>query len=114
MFDSFLCLYILRVMKAKIYRPEKVATQSGLGKTRLWVLEYDRLRKRHLDPLTGWVGSDDMRTQVKITFATLEEAKAYAEREGLSYEIAIPSKRVYRRKTYMDNFAPNRRDLWTH
>ena len=35
----------------------------------------------------GWIGSGDMRGQVKMRFATKEEAIAYAERNQLSYQV---------------------------
>ena len=102
------------MIRARIYRPEKIATQSGRRKTKAWVLEFAPERKRTLDPLTGWTSSDDMRSQVRMEFPTREEAEAYARRKKMDYEIKEPSSRRQRAKSYGDNFAAQRRDLWTH
>ncbi len=102
------------MIRARIYRPEKIATQSGRRKTKAWVLEFDPERKRTLDPLTGWTGSDDMRSQVRMEFSTRDEAEAYARRKGMEYEIKEPSSRRRRAKSYGENFTAQRRELWTH
>ena len=102
------------MIRARIYRPEKVTTQSGTRKTKAWVLEFDPERKRMLDPLTGWTGSDDMRSQVRMEFPSLKLAEAYAKRRGGEYEVKMPSARPRPAKSYQENFAPHRRRLWTH
>ncbi len=101
-------------IRARIYRPEKVATQSGRRKTKSWVLEYDPERKRLLDDFTGWTGSDDMRSQIRMEFPSKEAAIAYVERKGIDYELKMPSEHKRKGSSYTDNFSPNRRDLWTH
>ena len=40
-------------MRARIYQPAKTAMQSGVGKTKLWVLEYAPAAERTVDPLMG-------------------------------------------------------------
>ena len=39
--------------KAKIYKPNKSATQSGLGKIDKWVLEF-KTKEPTKNPLMGW------------------------------------------------------------
>ncbi len=102
------------MIRARIYRPEKIATQSGRRKTKAWVLEFAPERKRVLDPLTGWTGSDDMRAQVRMEFPTREEAEAYVRRKNMDYELKEPSSRRQHTKSYDDNFVTSRRGLWTH
>ena len=103
-------------MLAKIYQPARSAMQSGHAKTRSWVLEFVPADGRWIDPLMGWTGSDDMDSQVRLSFATREEAVAYAERYGIAYELFEPKKRAHilRQNGYGDNFASGRRSAWTH
>ena len=66
-------------MAARIYRPAKSATQSGSAKSRYWLLEFDRESAPEIEPLMGWTSSLDTKTQVKMRFATEEEAVACLE-----------------------------------
>ena len=102
-------------MRARIYQPAKTAMQSGVGKTKVWVLEYAPASSRTVDPLMGWTSSADTRQQVKLTFETKEEAIAYCEREGLAYTV-LPEAPVARaiKKSYSDNFKFGRSVNWTH
>jgi hypothetical protein len=62
----------------------------------------------------GWIGSADTQKQVRLTFDTKEEAIAYAERSGLTYDVELPHHRRVRPKAYADNFRYGRLDNWTH
>jgi hypothetical protein len=103
-------------MLAKIYQPARSAMQSGQARTRHWVLEFVPADARWIDPLMGWTSSDDMNSQVRLTFETEEEAVAYAERHGIPFERFEPKGRrhVVRQNGYGDNFASGRRVAWTH
>jgi len=103
-----------RRMKARIYKPARTAMQSGDARTKDWVLEYEPEAAREIDPLMGWTSSRDMRSQVRLTFATKEEAIAYAERSGIPYRLAEPKPRDAVRKSYSDNFRFGRKEAWTH
>ena len=72
-------------MSARIFSPAKTAMQSGKAKTGLWVLEFDPELPRKIDPLMGYTTSGDMKSQIRLTFETKEEAIAYAEKNGLAY-----------------------------
>jgi len=72
-------------MFARIYKPAKTAMQSGLAKTKDWLLDYEPATARETEPLMGWTGSNDMLSQVKLFFETKEEAVAYAEQNGIPY-----------------------------
>ena len=91
----------------RIYRPAKSATQSGRAKTHRWVLEYEMSAPKVTDPLMGWIGSADTRRQVRLTFASREDAVAYAERNGLAFTVEAPHERRVRPKSYADNFRPS-------
>lgn len=101
-------------MLARIYRPAKTAMQSGKAKTKDWVLEFEPASARRSDPLMGWTQSSDMNGQVRLTFETREEAVAYAQNNGLAFQLFEPKvpKRII--KAYADNFAAGRRQPWTH
>lgn len=101
-------------MQVIIYQPAKNAMQSGDANTQHWVLEFDHPRPKKLDPLMGWVSSDDTLQQVALSFDTKEEALAYAKRHGYTPLILHPSKQMMKLKSYSDNFAYKRKGLWTH
>lgn len=101
-------------MVARIYKPAKTAMQSGRGKTHLWILEFEPAMPREIEPLMGWTGSGDMNQQVKLRFPTREEAIAYAEREGIAYEVLESHERERKRASYSDNFRFDRIQPWTH
>ena len=103
-----------RTARALIKRPAKSAMQSGLANTRNWVLEFAASSPREIEPLMGWTSSADTRRQVSLTFASKEEAIAYAERRGISYTVEEPKERQIRPKSYADNFRFDRRIPWSH
>jgi len=90
--------------RARIYRPAKTAMQSGRANTRRWVLEFEQAGPKSHDPLMGWVSSGDTRGQLRLRFATKEEALAYAAKRGLVAEVEEPRERRVRPKSYADNF----------
>ena len=103
-------------MRARIYRPAKTAMSSGMAKTQQWVLEYAPASAREIDPLMGWTTSDDTQTQVRLQFDTKDAAVDYAERHGIEATVVEPQKRApnIRPGGYGENFATNRRGVWTH
>lgn len=103
-------------MRARIYQPAKTAMQSGLAKTKGWVLEFAPANARSVDPLMGWTSSDDTQAQVRLKFDTREAALAYASEKGIEAEVTDPNPRkpVIRAGGYGENFATGRRGAWTH
>lgn len=94
--------------RARIFQPAKTAMQSGRAKTRKWILEFEPAAPRVNDPLMGWVGSSDMRGQIRLRFDSRDEAIAYAERRGLDFVVQDPSVRKMRAKSYAENFRYDR------
>lgn len=94
--------------KARIYRPDKSAMQSGKQNMLKWVLEFAPEKPYFVDNLMGWVGMTDMPQEVRLRFPTKEAAIAYAERQRIAYEVFEPNKRRVARKAYADNFKYNR------
>ena len=60
------------------------------------------------DPLMGWTSSADMRQQLRLSFATRDEAVAFAERNAIAYRVVEPERRKTRKKNYADNFRFDR------
>jgi len=94
--------------RARIFRPAKTAMQSGRGQTRKWMLEYEPASPREPDPLMGWSSAQDTLNQVQLRFDTLEEALAFATKQGLDYTVTAPQISTEKLKSYADNFRYDR------
>jgi len=101
-------------MSARIYRPAKTATQSGAAKSRRWLLEFEPEQPREVEPLMGWTSSGDMKAQIKLWFATKEEALDYAARQGIEARVEEPGVVTRKVISYSDNFKSGRLGQWTH
>jgi hypothetical protein len=93
---------------ARIYQPGKTAMQSGRGQTRKWLLEYEPASRRDPDPLMGWSSAQDTLNEVRLHFATLDEAVAFAKKNDLEYTLIEPHARSPKVKSYADNFRYDR------
>lgn len=89
---------------ARIYSPQKNAMQSGKAKVGQWVLEYDPSAPKMADSLMGWSSTTDMLSQVKMKFASKEDAIGYATRENLDYYVEEPKQAKTIIKSYASNF----------
>ncbi len=93
----------------RIYRPIRNAMQSGRANTQHWTVEFEPADRKLPDPLMGWAGSRDTRSQVRMRFDSKEAAIAFAQKHGYSYEVkdseppAPPAP-----KAYADNFRFDR------
>ena len=92
--------------KAKIYIPSKTAMQSGRGKLKTWVLQFET-KDPSINPLMGWETSTDTLEEVILKFSTKEKAVEYAENNNISYTIVEPKKKEFVLKSYADNFLKN-------
>lgn len=101
-------------MPARIYKPARTAMQSGTARTRLWLLEFEPEAPRQVEPLMGWTSSADTKQQLRLYFATKEEAVAYCEKHGIAYQVSEPKQPARRKIAYADNFAFKRVGQWTH
>lgn len=103
-------------MRARIYKPARTAMQSGLAKTKEWVLDFAPASAREIDPLMGWTSSDDTQKQVRLRFDTLEAAETYARENGIEVDVQPEQHRRanIRQGGYGENFASNRKGAWTH
>jgi hypothetical protein len=101
-------------MVARIYKPAKTAMSSGQAKTQRWTLEFEPERPKTIEPLMGYTSSDDMKSQIRLTFASKDEAVAYAQRNGIAYQVFDPQDRKRAAVSYSDNFRRDRNQPWTH
>ena len=91
-------------MKARIFQKPKNAMQSGRAGTQRWMLEFAPAEARKADPLMGWAGSGDTQRQLRLGFASREEAVAYAEKNGIEVEVTATPERRLKIQSYADNF----------
>jgi len=101
-------------MAARIYRPAKTAMQSGKAKADTWTLEFEPEQPRKIEPLMGYTSSRDMKSQIRLTFETKEEAIAYAQKNGIQYSVQEPKEIRRRVVSYSENFRFDRKQPWTH
>lgn len=101
-------------MTARIYRPARNAMQSGKGKSKQWILVFEQEVPRTIEPLMGYTSNSDTRQQVRLSFATQEEAEAYAQRNGIPYSVQPAHEPTPKRVSYPDNFRSDRKTPWTH
>ena len=93
--------------RARIFMPAKTAMQSG-ARARKWVLSYEPATRRQPEPLMGWTSAEDTLNEVQLQFDTMEEAVAFAVRNGLEYAIILPQQITDKLKSYADNFRYDR------
>ena len=65
-------------------------------------------------PLLGWTSVKGTQGQVRLEFASKAAAVAYAQREGLGFDLIEPAEAAKKPKTYADNFRNNRKIPWSH
>ena len=92
--------------KAKIYIPTKTAMQSGRGKLKNWILEFET-RDPNTNALMVWESSDDTLEEVKLKFSSKEKAVEYAETNDIIYSVIEPKQKKFVIKSYEENFTKN-------
>ena len=88
----------------RIIEEQRKTTQSGKAKAGRWSLEYERKEALRPDPLTGWAGSGDTDTQVRLGFDSKDEALAYAASKGLNVHLVPAPPVALKLQAYADNF----------
>lgn len=83
--------------RAIIRRRKRPVGTAGRARENDWILSFERRTPPEIDELMGWTGGDDtLATEVRLTFASRAEAVAYAERQGLDYDVEAEPERVSR------------------
>ena len=78
--------------------------QSGLGNTKLWILEFETT-DNGTNSLMGWESSTDTMSEVKLEFSSKEIAIEYATNNNLDYNVLESQKKKLVKKSYSDNFT---------
>ena len=78
--------------------------QSGLAKTKLWLLEFET-KNMDINPLMGWESSTDTLSEIKLEFSTKDQAINYAKKNNINYYVIEPQERKISKKSYSDNFT---------
>lgn len=89
---------------ARIVESDRKTTSSGRAKTGKWTLEFESSDPQYHDPLMGWVGGSDTRTQVRLAFPTKEAALAYAKKHGFHCHLVPAPPVKLKIQAYADNF----------
>ncbi|MES2137362.1 MAG: ETC complex I subunit [Pseudomonadota bacterium] len=89
---------------ARISELERKTTQSGNANAGRWLLEFERSEALKPDPLTGWNGSGDTNTQVRMNFQSKEAAIAYCDKHGFGYHVVPAAPVRLKLQAYADNF----------
>ena len=92
--------------KAQIYIPAETATQSGNGKQKTWILEFET-KDPHTNTLMGWESSNDTLEEVKLKFTSKEKAIDYATANNIKFSVVEPKKKTFVIKSYEENFTKN-------
>ena len=91
-------------MQVRIYRAGKSAMQSGRACLKQWRIEAEPETARVPEPVMGWVSAEDTLNQIRLRFASVEEAIRHAERQGWDYTVDEAEERIVVPRSYMDNF----------
>ncbi|XP_072942559.1 NADH dehydrogenase [ubiquinone] iron-sulfur protein 4, mitochondrial isoform X2 [Epargyreus clarus] len=95
--------------RVRIYQPAKNAMQSGTNNIHHWEMEFDT-RQRWENPLMGWTSTGDPLSNMKVQFASPDEAIEHCEKNGWIWYLDIPKiEKELKPKSYGLNFSWNRR-----
>ncbi|KAG7221389.1 hypothetical protein INR49_017265, partial [Caranx melampygus] len=98
----------IKTRKVHIFVPAKSAMQSGVNSTKKWKMDFDT-RERWENPLMGWASTADPLSNMMLSFSSKEDAIAFAEKNGWSYDVTEKRSSKPRVKSYGANFSWNKR-----
>ncbi|XP_024065883.1 NADH dehydrogenase [ubiquinone] iron-sulfur protein 4, mitochondrial [Terrapene carolina triunguis] len=98
----------IKTRKVQIFVPARNAMQAGVNNTKKWKLEFDT-RERWENPLMGWASTADPLSNMVLAFSTKEDAIAFAEKNGWSYDVQERRIPKPKSKSYGENFSWNKR-----
>ncbi|KAL0979910.1 hypothetical protein UPYG_G00191480 [Umbra pygmaea] len=98
----------IKTRTVHIFVPARNAMQSGAHGIKKWKMDFDT-RERWENPLMGWASTADPMSNVNLTFTSKEDAIAFAEKNGWSYDITEKMEKKPRAKSYGANFSWDKR-----
>jgi NADH dehydrogenase (ubiquinone) Fe-S protein 4 len=98
-----------------IYQPSRSAMQSGSLQLALskWKLDFDKTQPRWENPMVGWISSRDPVQAVALEFERVEDAIAFAERNGWQWKVREGQRSRWNSKSYAENFTYSKDKLKT-
>ena len=100
--------------KALIKKPAKTNMQSGLKKTKNWIVEFEFDSSLSKDVLMGWTSSNNTNKQIKLFFSNLNDAIEWCKKNNFDFNVFEESTKSIKPKSYASNFSNKRRTSWTH
>ena len=100
--------------KALIKKPCKTNMQSGLKKTKSWIVEFQFDSSLKKDVLMGWNSSKNTTKQLKLQFDSLDDAISWCQNNSYEYRVDNQTFKKIKPKNYASNFSSNRKTSWTH
>ncbi|XP_034397540.1 NADH dehydrogenase [ubiquinone] iron-sulfur protein 4, mitochondrial [Cyclopterus lumpus] len=98
----------IKTRTVHIFVPAKTAMQSGVNGTKKWSMDFDT-RERWENPLMGWASTADPLSNMVLSFSSKEDAVAFAEKNGWSYDVTEKRTAKPRVKSYGANFSWDKR-----
>ncbi len=84
----------------RVFSPARNIMQSAPFTEGTWIVQHIGVKTKAADPVMGWTSSCDVQSHVCLNFASKEEAIAYCDAHGLTYELSEPKKRKVQIKSY--------------
>ena len=88
--------------------------QSGLKKTKMWIIEFEFDPSLKKDVLMGWNSSKNTTKQLKLNFDSLDDAILWCQKNSYKYRVVDQTYKPVKPKSYASNFSNNRKTSWTH
>ncbi|GJQ79123.1 Ndufs4 [Trypoxylus dichotomus] len=98
----------IKERRVRIYEPPKNCMQSGTDNIQHWEIDFDT-RERWENPLMGWVSTGDPHSNLKVQFASKDEAIAFCEKNGWKWFLQEKTTKLMKPKSYGVNFSWNKR-----
>ncbi len=98
-------------MRVRLYRRGRSPTQSGARGALVWHLEPELVTSREPECLMGWASAGDPFGALgrALTFASVDEALAFAQRQGWSVRVEVAEARVVVPRNYRDTVIADSR-----
>eukprot|EP00692_Jakoba_bahamiensis_P000701 EC684389.1.p2 GENE.EC684389.1~~EC684389.1.p2 ORF type:complete len:134 (+),score=45.99 EC684389.1:3-404(+) len=87
----------------RIYKPTRCAMQQGAKNTASWRMEWMGADK-WANPLMGWTSTSNPLSQTRLAFDSLDEALAFATKNGRKADVEEPQVAEVKDKSNGDNF----------
>ena len=88
--------------------------QSGLKKTKMWIIEFEFDRSLQKDVLMGWNSSKNTTKQLKLNFDSLDDAILWCQKNSYQFRVVDQTYKPLIPKSYASNFSNTRKTSWTH